>query len=331
MAMVPRIVWITALCAASAVAEDTLSSLVVTGDRVCLRAKADGESEVVWQVSSGFILQGTGKGTNWVEVVAPSDAPVWVSSSLLSNGVVRVDRAQVRAGPGFSYPVVGSAAMGERLDTRAEAAGWTKVRPPPSCRLWVSSQYVKQASPPAPPRLVRAAEEPLRPAPPVQPTPDVDRNPVVSLPSVSVAGVPEAAVPTTKPLPAVTVSAVASQSVVATVSEPVAPASLSRYELEPGADQGRQALYRGSMDKCNWLLRKPAEYRLLVKHPRRGIVTLCYVSGDPVPLAALDGKRVAVSGREYRLKGIDRPVVVYETVVEDARNLTVEGVEPIVR
>jgi hypothetical protein len=104
--------------------------------------------------------------------------------------------------------------------------------------------------------------------------------------------------------------------------------NLNGYEMDPEADQGRQALYRGTMDRCNWLLRKPAAYRLVTKHPHRGIVTLCYVSGDQVLLAALDGKRVAVSGHEYRLKGVERPLVVYESVVEDAANATGAGSLP---
>jgi hypothetical protein len=96
------------------------------------------------------------------------------------------------------------------------------------------------------------------------------------------------------------------------------PSQLAKYEVDEDADQGRRALYRGTMDRCNWLFRGPAEYRLLVRHPRRGVVTLCYVIGDSALLAPLEGKRVAVSGREYRFKRVDRPVVVYESVLEDS-------------
>lgn len=346
-----RVVSIVALCATGAAAAETLSPLVVAGDRVCLRARADGGSEVVWQVSSGTVLQGTGRGSNWVEVLAPGEASVWLATNLVINGFVQVPKAQVRAGPGMNYPVVGSAQKGDRIEVRGEAYGWVKIGPTASCRLWISRSYVK----PAPEQegtgrdrvvspAVNSVAAPPRPEVSVSVVPAAVGAPGAPDPASSVVSSNATAVPAAPVSSAVRQAALsavvpqmAARKAATGVSErdgarppPVLPAALKKYEMDSDGDQGRQALYRGTMERCNWLLRKPAEYRLLVRHPRRGIVTLCYVSGDPVLLAAQDGKQVAVSGREYRLKGVERPVVVYESVVEDASDSTGAGIVPTV-
>lgn len=345
-----RRVAFAALFALTAAGVEAPVSLIVTGDRVCLRAKADGESEVVCQVSTGERLQRTGEGSNWVEVIAPAEAPVWVSASFVSNGVVRVSKANVRAGPGLNYTPIGSVSRGDKVDVRATEYGWARIRPPPDCRLWISSDYVR----PAPVEQKAAASLGGKPivgedvsappsgvvAPPVlhpveAPHPPAAVPQAVVKADVAVSEVPKGSV-------ASGAGAVATQSGHGVTTESVAavtaeekkpielPTGLTRYEMEEDAVQGRQAIYRGTMDKCTWLLRKPAPYRLLVKHARRGIVTLCYVSGDSAFLAPMDGKKVVVSGREYRLKGIDRPVVAYETVVEDSGILTGEESRSII-
>ena len=346
MVLLLRATWIVALCAIGVARAETVFPLVVTGDRVCLRAKADGESEVVCQVSSGTVLQRTGGLSNWVEVLAPGEASVWLATNLVSNGVVLASKAHVRAGPGMNYPAVGSVQKDDRVEVRGESYGWVKIKPPESCRLWISRSYVKDAPEQKPvagqplPRMAPTASESLHRAVSVSPAPPaaVAHRPfdaASSDASSKSAPVPVSAPALSSVAPAPTTSGVASQTVAKTATNaverggtrqpPVLPEALKRYEMDPEVSQARQALYRGTMDKCNWLLRKPAEYRLVVKHPHRGLVTLCYVLGDPVLLAALDGKRVAVSGREYRLKGVERPVVVYESVVEEAADVTGAG------
>jgi uncharacterized protein YgiM (DUF1202 family) len=139
MPTLPRLVVLfLALSASDGVGAGPAQAVVVTGDRVCLRARADGQSEVVWQAPSGTVLQSTSPGSDWVEVLAPDAASVWVSADLVSNGTVQVQKAYLRAGPGRSYQVVGSAVGSESLDVRESDGGWLRVRPTPACRLWVS-------------------------------------------------------------------------------------------------------------------------------------------------------------------------------------------------
>lgn len=316
-----------------------MTALSVKGDRVCLRARPDGQSEVVLQVSSGTVLQSSSSVSNWVEVLAPDESPVWISADLLSNGVVHVPKAYVRAGPGRNYQIVGYAGKSEKLDVRGQEVGWIKVGPPGTCRLWINRSFVEplphETHADVAPKSATAATSSVPPAaPPVSGvsavTPAEARPPVVAAPAPA-AGAQQVGSVALAPVPPVPAQA-QRQPATPAVDERKAvppPAEIARYEMETDVEQGRQALYRGTMDRCNWLIRKPAPYRLLVKHPRRGVVTLCYVWGDPALLARVDGKSVSVSGREYRLKGVDRPVVVYESVLEDKDGATGSGDRPL--
>jgi uncharacterized protein YraI len=268
-----------------------------------------------------------------VEVLAPDAASVWVSADLVSNGTVQVQKAYLRAGPGRSYQVVGSAVGSESLDVRESDGGWLRVRPTPACRLWVSRAYVKPVTEiggtsarQAEPMIagVPAAVPVQRPSPAADHlSPPVVSNNAAALPSATLHTVDSGAMAgatnvASRILPAPRAAAVAEPRGASDAPSGTLPAHLAKYEMDQDADQGRRALYRGTMDRCNWLFRGPAEYRLLVRSSRRGVVTMCYVVGDSSLLAPLEGKRVAVSGREYRFKRVDRPVIVYDSVLEDS-------------
>ena len=73
-----------ALCAAAASAAQA-AKVVVTGDRVNLRAAAQGESEVVAQLSFGEELELHGSPADpWVAVAVPERCDVWISSPFLT-------------------------------------------------------------------------------------------------------------------------------------------------------------------------------------------------------------------------------------------------------
>ena len=79
-----------ALCAAAASAAQA-AKVVVTGDRVNLRAAAQGESEVVAQLSFGEELELHGSPADpWVAVAVPERCDVWISSPFLTGDEVNV-------------------------------------------------------------------------------------------------------------------------------------------------------------------------------------------------------------------------------------------------
>jgi len=325
---------VLALGLSGSVHGDNWSPVVVTGDRVCLRARPEARSEVVHQVSTGDALQVDLTSTGqWVEVIAPPSAEVWISSDLVSNDVVAVSKGLVRAGPSRNYSTVGTVGRGDRLVVRRRQNGWLQIAPPSSCRLWISRDYVRQAPPrltadssagsevlsvasskPSslrpvimavefPPEAVAAGTNSTPTLPTVERTEDRSPTPVSSLthgPAMAVGQRPG------------TASVVASSRALAPL-----PDELRGLDLEPGVGQDREAVYRGMLERCNWFWRA-APYRVVVEHPRRGTVVLCHVTGVPKDVDGLVGKAVEVRGREFRVRRQERPLVVAATVRERA-------------
>lgn len=98
------------LALASRYATAAPRSIIVTGDRVCLRARPSLESEIVGQVMTGDLLTTPDDETteDWVRVVAPPSVDLWVYSELIRDGRITVNKAQVRGGPGSSSSVSAS-------------------------------------------------------------------------------------------------------------------------------------------------------------------------------------------------------------------------------
>lgn len=122
----------------------------VTGDRVNLRAVAKATAETVGQVSTGDELEVvSGLDGEWVEVVPPARLDLWIFAELVQGGQVVVSKAQVRAGAGLNFNVVGSLRRGAAVQERGRLGDWLKIAPPEGCSLWVNRQYVEPVAAPA--------------------------------------------------------------------------------------------------------------------------------------------------------------------------------------
>ena len=107
------ILFAAALAAASAGAAEP-ARVSVTGDRVNLRAAAQGESEVMTQLSFGEELELHGSPADpWVAVAIPDRCDVWIYTPLLQGDAVNVRTAHLRAGAGLNYTVVGDLQRGD--------------------------------------------------------------------------------------------------------------------------------------------------------------------------------------------------------------------------
>lgn len=191
------------LCLVQAALADTV---MVTGNRVNLRAAPHGHSEVVGQVSYDDRLTLHGAPTDvWVKVGIPPTCDVWIFSELLRNDLVIADKAQVRAGAGLNYHAVGQLVRGDRVEIRGTFKEWTKIAPPANCSVFITNLYVRvltpeeaaqpgSATPAAPAPVVEAtapvasvpaAEAPAAPAPaaPAAPAPAPEAAPVAETPA----------------------------------------------------------------------------------------------------------------------------------------------------
>lgn len=137
-----RIAFFSCLIASSVAYSEIL--LKVTGDDVNLRAVADGESEVISQVSRGTILHADEMGAGeWVEVSVPAGTYVWTYAELINKDIVAVSKLSVRSGPGINYRTVGMLFKGDKVVLHGTEKSWMKIDAPASCRVWVNSKYVE--------------------------------------------------------------------------------------------------------------------------------------------------------------------------------------------
>ncbi len=196
------------LCLVQAALADTV---MVTGNRVNLRAAPHGHSEVVGQVSYDDRLTLHGAPTDvWVKVGIPPTCDVWIFSELLRNDLVIADKAQVRAGAGLNYHAVGQLVRGDRVEIRGTFKEWTKIAPPANCSVFITNLYVRVLTPeeaaqpgsatPAAP----AVEAPAAPAPavPAAEAPAAPAPAAPAAPAVPAAPAPEAAPVAETPAPA---------------------------------------------------------------------------------------------------------------------------------
>ena len=150
--------------------------VMVTADRVNLRAAPNGNSEVIGQVmyEERLTLKGD-LSEPWVKVGIPERFHVWMYSKLIRNGKVAVNAALTRAGAGLNYSVVGEIERGTLLEERGTFGDWTKLAPLPQCFAYITNCYVAAVSPGAP----SAAPEAQPAGPVVAPLPE---KPVEVLP-----------------------------------------------------------------------------------------------------------------------------------------------------
>ncbi|MGN0845595.1 MAG: hypothetical protein ACI4QT_10315 [Kiritimatiellia bacterium] len=164
--------------------------VMVTADRVNLRAAPNGNAEVIGQVMYEERLELKGDLSEpWVKVGIPARFHVWMYSKLIRNGKVVVNSALVRAGAGLNYNVVGEIERGTLLEERGTFGDWTKLAPLPQCFAYITNCYVAAVASDAPPAKqpvleTTAKTEERQTAPVVAPIPEKPAEDLPSLPAI---------------------------------------------------------------------------------------------------------------------------------------------------
>ena len=255
-----------------------VTSARVTGQRVNLRARSDLNAEVVGQVGDGDTLRVKSVQGEWVEVVPPDHIDLWVNKDLVAGNRVMVNQANVRAGPGVNYTVVGRLVRDDVVATKGAFGEWLRIAPFAAASLWVSRELVDlpESAMPAPAAPAPAAA-PSAPEPPPE-TPQPQNVPMD----------PSEPVPTSR----------------------VPPADL---KLIPFDGQGRIVEHEGVLRTAGTLLGSPGDFRL-VQPGARGAETLAYLRGNREQLRGLLGKRMQVTGPEYWAERIGDPILIVEKI-----------------
>lgn len=314
---------------AAAVSAAQAARVVVTGDRVNLRAAAQGESEVVTQLSYGEELELHGSPADpWVAVAVPERCDVWISSPFLTGDEVNVRTVHLRAGAGLNYSVVGDLHRGDKVKIRGKSGDWTKIAPPqvPGVSVYVTNAYVKVKVEPPPPR----------PAPPPQPAP----APVAPL-VVPTAPAPTAApaaparpirdvVPAEKPaapvpaqrdvLPAGSPEKGGRRTLLpAAPAAKIGPAAIPASRLKPGVSQASAGAFAGTLARSPRFGSHPTKFRLVRFDGKGSPETVAYVYGNSAQLDAMTGSALTVSGAVYWFRETDLPTVFAQEILRAAK------------
>ena len=261
----------------------------IKSDRVNLRARPEGDAEVVAQAMTDERLRVQEVQDLWVRVEPPERVDLWVHRDFVKDGVSVGDKVNVRAGPGINFTVVGQYTRGETVAVREPLGEWLKVAPSNST-LWVSRDLV----------------EILFPARPAEPAP----SPVVA--ELPPAG-PLPAQAVSEPLPANVTAPAPSGPGLAPGAEP--PSDLKLVPLE---GQGRFVQRVGELKPTAYVFGRPSKYRLARREGTQ-YVTISYVRGNSAQLKTLLNETLILSGREYWVQGVRQPLLVLERIERPAR------------
>jgi len=279
----------------------------IIADRVNLRAGPSEQAEVVAQVSKGqtVVVQGSLEN-DWVSVVPPASVSLWVYGDLVKDGIVAAAKAQVRAGPGISYRIVGAIQKGQPVTVRETTEDWLKIVPPPGCVLWINRKFLesagamKEADMQSPKAIPEAGVAPIPSKPQTEPR-------VVS---TNAAEVVRHDAPVTKSRPP-------QPNIAATV--PASKSSSENYTLDEsdligGMEQGKHVEYEGTLNYSSFVLKRPSKYILIVVDEKGHILDSCYVLGREAEFEALVGRQVSVSGKQYWLQGVRYSVIAQDHI-----------------
>lgn len=179
---------IAALCVAASVSAGDVA--VVTKDRVNVRGQASVKSEVIIQLKKGEavnILEEVtskpakkGQPEKWYRIQLPAGTPVWVYSPYVdaADKTIRVNRVNLRGGPGEQYSILGRITRGTVVKELRLDNNWMEIEAPTNTFAFVAVDLVERApaatvaEPPAqvaqvPPPDTKSVADPAAPVVPV--------------------------------------------------------------------------------------------------------------------------------------------------------------------
>ena len=324
--------------AASASAQSTVR---VTGDHVNLRA-APAVGDVVAQAAYDDRLSVVTLGDEWVEVLPPPSAALWVSKDYVTpQNTIGANRVNVRAGNSVNYNVVTVLTRGTPVTPLEELEGWLRIAPPEQAHLWISREFLEVVpDSPAPAADAAAPAPPAPPAPPAQLAADVPLPPSpadTALLSASPDAPPARPAPkprpssrvknrTATPSPDAILAAADSNPApilpsspgtpIVSPSTPVPDVSPREIPPPPPADlhlvpldgQGKILEFEGILRAAPLINEAPTHFRVVRWQNNRWQI-LCHVYGEASVFRRLKDEQVRVRGRVYWIQKAAAPVL----------------------
>lgn len=333
--------WLAVTLGAAGAAEHRA---IVTADQVNVRGQARLNSEVVTQLREGeevLVIEEipvknpqAGEPAVWARIQLPTNTPVWVFAPYVEsgNGVVKVSRLNLRAGPGENYSVLGRVERGAVLKEIRVEKNWMEIEAPQGAHAFVAASFLK----PATPMTAATVSTPSAAQPAAQPDaepmaqPGAEPGTTPTTPSeaastevAATATAPTSPVdetpPTTQALESETAPAAPIDPAVAgatpSASTPApAPAPVAAAEVaQPEADT-RRIVSREGRVIISRSIQAPTDYALESLDTRR---TINYLHSEDlgVNLKVYAGRKVIVTGEELMDKRWARtPIVEVESI-----------------
>jgi len=325
---------VIALITASALASGATQYLAVKGDRVNLRAAARADSEVVGQVSSTDTLILLGDiAEPWVKIIPPDNIDLWIYSSLVKDGKVAVNNAQVRSGAGLNFNVVGQLQRGDPVTNRGRVGDWLKIAPFPTAGVWITNAYVELKTPPPPPQppkplepvvaktadLTPQVETPPNELP-VPPKPIADK--ILPAPADKVASNTEGrqSPPVIPAYPAYKTNRPPKRTLLGSQEKEISvgPAQVPSSRLRQDVQQAVSGSYAGALALVPFGTH-PTAYRLVSFTSNNKPVTVCYVLGNSRQLDSLKGGYFTIEGAVYWFNSTALPTVFAQNILRHQR------------
>lgn len=127
----------------------------VDAHHVNVRSKAGLVGEVISHLTNGQPVtvieeihlkkSGPEEPSAWAKILLPDETHVWIKSSLIdSNNAIIPKKANLRAGPGENYGVLGTVERGEPVQAIDTKNDWTQIHAPTNAYAFMAAQYLKQ-------------------------------------------------------------------------------------------------------------------------------------------------------------------------------------------
>lgn len=310
---------------------------IVTADQVNVRGQARLNSEVVTQLREGeevVVLEEIpvknpqpGEPAVWARIQLPANTPVWVFAPYVEpgDGVVKVSRLNLRAGPGENYSVLGRVERGAVVKEIRVEKNWMEIEAPQGAHAYIAANFLKPltAVTAATASTPSAAQPVAQPAAEAAAQPGAEPETTATSPSESAST--EVAATVTAPVdeaPSTTQALESETAPVAPIDPTVAAATPSATPAaaavapavaQPEADT-RRIVSREGRVIISRSIQAPTDYALESLDTRR---TINYLHSEDlgVNLKVYAGRKVIVTGEELMDKRWARtPIVEVESI-----------------
>ena len=288
---------------------------MVRAANVNIRGQASISSEVIAKAEKGDKVEvievitlkktKTDEPAVWAKVGLPNSVSVWVSVLFVdtNNNTVKVNKLNLRSGPGENFSTIGRLEKGAVIKPIETKNKWIKIEAPAEVYGFIAAQLLEPAAAPA----IAAATPPA----PVTPTPPVTPAPV----ETTVVTPPPAAPPPAaiEPTPTVVVIPPAPEPPAAIVAPvPAAPATVKPVPPEEEIWVKRFVTREGVV-KRSVSIQAPT-YFVLESMDNKRVMNYIFSPSTNLVLKDFKGQRVIVNGEESLDERWRTPVLTVDTL-----------------